>query len=219
MNLQDINNQVTNLIQETGAFIRKQRENFSMNMVETKGLHDYVSYVDKESEKMLVNGLKTIIPGSGFVAEENTAGNNNEDYIWFIDPLDGTTNFIHGITPFAISVGLQHKGSMVMGFVLELGQNELFHSYLGAPVFCNNREVKVSNAAGISEGLISTGFPINKFGQLTQHLEAVREVIQKSHGVRRHGSAATDLAYVAAGRFDGYFEYGLSPWDVAAGAF
>jgi myo-inositol-1(or 4)-monophosphatase len=207
------------LIRETGAFIQNQRAGFDINIVETKGLRDFVSYVDKESEQKLVSGFKKILPGSGFVAEENSAGNSDEDYIWFIDPLDGTTNFIHGITPFAISVGLQHKGKMIMGIVLELGQNELFWSYTGKPVFCNDKPVQVSKAGGVNQGLISTGFPINNFERLPNHISAVSQVIQNSHGVRRHGSAATDLAYIAAGRFDGFFEYGLSPWDVAAGAF
>ena len=219
MDLNTIGNKVIELTKEVGAFISKEREGFSISDVEKKGLHDFVSYVDKEAEMKLVNGLKIIIPGSGFITEEKTADHKNEEYIWIIDPLDGTTNFIHNLTPHAISIALQHNSKTVLGIIYELGADEMFYSWQGVPVFCNKQQIKVSNAKSISEGLIATGFHINDFNRLQNHLKVVGQVVENSHGIRRHGSAATDLAYIAAGRFDVFFEYGLSVWDVAAGVF
>lgn len=207
------------LTENVGEFICLQQQHFSKDAIETKGRYDLVSYVDKEAEKMLVNGLVDILPNSGFIAEENTAGNSGEENIWVVDPLDGTTNFIHGVAPFAISIALQVKKETVLGVVYELGHKEMFYSCKGIPVYCNGKEIAVSKAESLSESLVATGFPINDYSRLEGHLKAVRAVVEGSHGLRRHGSAASDLAYVAAGRFDAFFEYGLSPWDVAAGAF
>ncbi len=219
MELNTIGNKVIKLTKKVGAFINNERKNFSISDVENKGLHDFVSYVDKQAEQKLVDGLKEIIPESGFITEEKTAGHSNEEYIWIIDPLDGTTNFIHNLTPHAISIALQHKSNTIMGVIYELGADEIFYSWQGTPVFCNQKQIRVTGAKNISHGLIATGFHINDFNRLQNHLKVVEHVVKNSHGIRRHGSAATDLAYVAAGRFDGFFEYGLSVWDVAAGAF
>ncbi len=219
MELNTIGNKTINLTKQVGNFIVNERQNFNISAVEEKGLHDFVSYVDKQAEQKLVNGLKEIIPNSGFIAEEKTAGHNNEEYIWIIDPLDGTTNYIHNLKPYAISIALQHKSKTILGVIYELGADEIFYSWQGTEAFCNQKQIKVTNAKNISQGLIATGFHINDFNRLHNHLQVVEQVVKNSHGIRRHGSAATDLAYVAAGRFDGFFEYGLSAWDVAAGAF
>ncbi|MCK9206807.1 MAG: inositol monophosphatase [Salinivirgaceae bacterium] len=215
----EITFQVMEWAKKAGSFILEQHTNFSRDLVESKGHQDFVSYVDKETEKMLVAALRELIPSSGFIVEEKSASHNNEAYIWVIDPLDGTTNFIHGVTPFAISIALLYNNEPVIGIVYELGRQEFFYSWKGAPVYCNGKEIKVSKAPDIASGLISTGFHISDVSKLNQHLKTVYQVVSNSHGLRRHGSAATDLAYVAAGRFDGFFEYGLSPWDVAAGSF
>jgi len=219
MNLNRIGEQVIELIKETGNYIQEQHQLFSLNQAERKGINDFVSYVDKEAELRLVKGLSDILPGSGFIVEENSATHSNQEYIWIVDPLDGTTNFIHGVAPFAISIGLQQGDETIMGAVYEIGHQELFYSWKGIPVYCNNTPVEVSKLNDGTLGMVATGFPINKFERLSNHLQVINEVIRKSHGVRRHGSAATDLAYVACGRFEGFIEYGLSPWDVAAGAF
>lgn len=219
MELNTLGNQVLELVREVGVFISTERKIFAKDKIETKGLHDFVSYVDKQAEIKLVEGFKKILPASGFITEEKTAGHNNEEYIWIIDPLDGTTNFIHNLAPHAISIALQFRNETVLGVVYELGLNELFYAWKGSGVYCNEERISVSEAKNISEGLIATGFHAHKFEGLASQLYAVSEVVKQSHGIRRHGSAATDLAYVAAGRFDGFFEHGLSVWDVAAGAF
>ena len=219
MDLNSIGTKVIELTYEVGKFISSERESFSSSKVETKGLHDFVSYVDKQAEIKLVNGLKGILPGSGFITEEKTAGNSNEDYIWIIDPLDGTTNFIHNVAPHSISIALQFKNKTILGVIYELVGDEMFYSWDGTPVFCNKKEISVTSSQHISDGLVATGFHINDFEKLHNHLKVVEQVVKLSHGIRRHGSAATDLAYVAMGRFDAFFEYGLSVWDVAAGAF
>ena len=216
--IERIEKQTIDLVREVGRFIKEQREQFDASKIEHKGLHDYVSYVDKGSERQLVDGLSQILPGCGFIVEENTAGHSTEDDIWIIDPLDGTTNFLHNVYPFAISVALQHKGELVLGIVYELGRDELFHS-AGNGVFRNGKPISASAAPDLEQSLIVTGFPISKYGRLDGHVATVKEIVLHSQGIRRTGSAASDLAYVACGRFDGYFEYGLNPWDVAAGAF
>ena len=219
MNLDKIGKQVIELTYNVAKYILNERAIFIQSKVEKKGFHDFVSYVDKQSEKQLVAGLKKIINNSGFITEEKTASNNNEDYIWIIDPLDGTTNFIHNLFPYAISIALQYKQETILGVVYEIGADEMFYSWSGEHAFCNNKKISVTSVETMSEGLIATGFSINDFERLNNHLKVVEEVIKNTHGLHRHGSAATDLAYIAAGRFDGFFEYGLSVWDVAAGAF
>ena len=218
IDIERIEQQTIELVKEVGRFIREQRAQFDSSKIEHKGLHDYVSYVDKGSERQLVDGLSRILPGSGFIVEENTARHSTEENIWIIDPLDGTTNFLHNVYPFAISVALQHKGELVLGIVYELGRNELFHS-AGNGAFCNGQPISASAAPDLEQSLIVTGFPISKYGRLDGHVATVKEIVLHSQGIRRTGSAASDLAYVACGRFDGYFEYGLNPWDVAGGAF
>jgi myo-inositol-1(or 4)-monophosphatase len=219
MEWQIILNKVIILAKETGDFILEQFADFSKDAIESKGRQDFVSYVDKEAEQKLVDGLRLILPDSGFIAEENTAGHSNEKMVWVVDPLDGTTNFIHGVAPFAISIALQEDDKTVLGLVYELGHKEMFYSCKGQAAYCNGKKLHVSSAKRLNQSLIATGFHINDYSRLDGHLKVVKAIVEGSHGLRRHGSAATDLAYVAAGRFDGYFEYGLNPWDVAAGAF
>ncbi len=216
--IKTIEQQTIDLVRQVGRFIKEQRAQFDTSKIEHKGLHDYVSYVDKGSERQLVDGLSRILPGCGFIVEENTAGHSTEDNIWIIDPLDGTTNFLHNVYPFAISVALQHKGELVLGIVYELGRDELFHS-AGNGALCNGKTISASSAPDLEQSLIVTGFPISKYSRLDGHVATVKEIVLHSQGIRRTGSAASDLAYVACGRFDGYFEYGLNPWDVAAGVF
>ncbi len=215
----DLGKKTIDLINQTGKFIRQQRALFTKDKIEKKGTNDFVSYVDKTAESMLVKGLKVILPQSGFIAEEQTAGYTTEEYIWIIDPLDGTTNFIHNVAPHAISVALMHKTEIVLGIVYEIAMDEMFYSWQGIGAYCNQQPISVSSASGVTQGLIATGFPINQFNRLKKHMLVIEQVVTQSHGIRRHGSAATDLAYVAAGRFDCYFELGLNPWDIAAGYY
>jgi myo-inositol-1(or 4)-monophosphatase len=220
IDLSIVENQTIEACLEVGRFIRYESENFDRAHIEQKNsFNNLVSYVDKESEKKLVKALSAILPGSGFLGEEGTVIKSSNDFEWIIDPLDGTTNFTHGFPPFAISVGLSRKEKMVLGIVLEITKNECFHSYEGAPAFCNEREIKVSGVKSLDAALLATGFPYYHLGRTDEYLEIIKIFLRQTHGIRRLGSAATDLAYVACGRLDGFFEYNLNPWDVAAGAF
>jgi myo-inositol-1(or 4)-monophosphatase len=200
-------------------FIRNQARNFDTTTVEHKGLNDLVSYVDKTAEEILVNGLRNLLPGCGFITEENTAGSAGEQYRWVIDPLDGTTNFVHGVPCYCVSVALLNNEELILGIVHEVNLNECFYSFQGAPVFCNENQIKVSGRQKLSDSLIVTGFPYTNFNRLEQYMKIFDFCMHHTHGIRRPGSAAVDLAYVAAGRFEAFYEYGLNSWDIAAGAF
>jgi myo-inositol-1(or 4)-monophosphatase len=184
--------------------------------IQSKGLHNYVTYVDQESERRIVERLSQILPGCGFIAEENPALMPDE-HTWVIDPLDGTTNFIHGVPLYCISIGLMHRDDTIMGMIYEPNLNECFYTWKSAPSFLNGEIIHVSQSGKVSESLLATGFPYYDYGRLDEYLAIFKHLLQNSHGARRLGSAAADLAYTACGRYDGFFEYGLSPWDVNAG--
>jgi myo-inositol-1(or 4)-monophosphatase len=216
---ENICNEVIDIARETGEFIRQERRSFRPEDIETKGVHNYVSYVDKKAEGILVEKLGHLLPQAGFIAEEGTGKKNDGGFNWVIDPLDGTTNFIHGLPPFSVSIGLIKDREPVLGVVYEINLDECFYSWEGAPAFLNGSKIKVSGSKSVSDALIATGFPYTEFKRMDQFLASFEYFMKNSHGLRRLGSAAVDLAYVACGRFDGFFEFGLSPWDVAAGAF
>jgi myo-inositol-1(or 4)-monophosphatase len=202
---------------EAGHFIAQQREIFQSNQAESKAKNDLISYVDRESEKMLVEALKIILPSAGFIAEENTES-IIKDSNWIIDPLDGTTNFVHGIPCYAVSVALEQKGEISAGVVYEVSRDELFFAIKGGGAFLNDSVIKVSTSKIFEESLIATGFPVNDFSKQSQYLTALEFLMRNTRGVRRIGAAAADLCYLACGRFDAFFEYNLKPWDVAAGS-
>lgn len=205
------------VVKEAASYIRGKHENRDeLNFLE-KGRHNFVTEVDKEAEKILVNGLQEVLPESGFIAEEGTSNRKGEIFNWVIDPVDGTTNFIHGVYPFAISVGLMEKDEVVAGIVYEFGLNECFYAWKGGGAWLNGDPIQVSTVSRVENGLIATGFPYTEYEYLSQFMESVAYFMKNSHGLRRLGSAATDIAYVACGRYDGFYEYGLHPWDVAAG--
>ena len=193
--------------------------NFDANAVEIKGLNDLVSYVDKNAEKQLVRNLVKLIPEAGFITEEETLNTTGAVFNWIIDPLDGTTNFIHGLPTYAISIALYEDGQPVIGVVYEINRGEMFSTYKGGGAYLNNKEISVSKRTALSETLIGTGFPYYQFDKQEAYMQLLSEMMRSCHGLRRIGSAATDLAYVACGRFDGFFEYNLNSWDVAAGAY
>jgi len=217
MNLENLCFDVQGLAKIAGLFISEEREKFNIEDVIVKGKADFVSYVDKQAEKLIVDGLRDLLPGSGFIAEEGTATSSDEKYKWIIDPLDGTTNFIHGLPPFAVSIGLMEDKELILGVVYEVTQDECFYAWKGSKAYLNGEEIKVSTAAATSDALIATGFPYSAFEKLENYVESMRYFMVHSHGLRRLGSAATDLCYVAAGRFEAFYEHGLKPWDVAAG--
>jgi len=219
MDLQKLCFDAQDIIRKTGTYILKEAESFDMQKVETKGLHDFVSFVDKNAEKQLVESLKKLIPEAGFIAEEQTETFRSEKYNWVIDPLDGTTNFIHGLMPYAISVALMDGDELILGIIYELSRNEMFYAWQGSKAYLNGKEISVTKTDKVQNSLIATGFPYYNYDRLPQFMQTLDFFMRNSHGLRRLGSAATDLAYVACGRFDAFYEYSLSPWDVAAGAF
>lgn len=206
------------VIRKAGAFILDQFTKVKPNDIAYKGLHDMVSYVDREAEKLLVTGLSGLVPGAGFIAEEGTAESTKADWEWVIDPLDGTTNYLHHLPVFAVSVALMHHRVPVMGWVYELNRDEMFFAQKGRGAFCNEVPIHVSKVNQLNESLIATGFPYYNFDKMPAYLQILNDLMQSSHGLRRMGSAAVDLVYTACGRFEGFFEYNLNAWDVAAGA-
>ncbi len=217
MNLEQITNQVTEIARNTGAFIREQRKTFSTDKIEFKGLNDLVSYVDKNAEMMIVSALEKLLPEAGFLTEEKTINKKGERYNWIIDPLDGTTNFIHGLPVFSVSIALQDLDELVVGVVYEVNQDECFYAWTDSQAYLNGKEIRVSDCPTISNSLLATGFPYYDFSKQAAYIGLFTELMQSCHGLRRLGSAAVDLAYTACGRVDGYYEYNLNPWDVAAG--
>ena len=216
--MQQLLQEVIVLVKETGDFIRQEAQNFDKSKIEYKGKNDLVSYVDKETEKFIVAGLSKILPGAGFIAEEGTSTKRSDSYNWVIDPLDGTTNFTHGLPVYAISVALLKRGELTLGVVYDVSRDECFHATKGGGAFLNHMPISVSPVKTIDKGLIATGFPYYNFEQMNQYLAILNDFMQSTHGLRRMGSAAIDLAYTACGRFEGFFEYNLNSYDVAAGA-
>lgn len=219
VNLETLCEKVCRICRETGRFIRHEQKRLSFQSIESKGLNDFVTYVDKASETLLVSELKALLPDSVFLTEEKTVTQEQGEWCWVIDPIDGTTNFIHGLPLFSISVALMHHSEVVMGIVHEVSHDECFYAWKGGKAFCNGEEIRVSQREALKDSLLVTGFPYKDEGRIEAWMHLFIDLLKKSHGVRRLGSAAIDLAYVACGRFEAFYEYGLSPWDVAAGAF
>ncbi len=217
MDLRKLTAETAELCRSVATFIRTESERFTEASVESKSLNNLVSYVDKGAEQRLVEGLSRLLPGSGFIAEEGTGARGSGDN-WIIDPLDGTTNFVHGIPCYCISVGLLRHGEVQAGVVLEVTRDECFTAWKGGGSFLNGKPIRVSTRQHLQESLLATGFPYDDFGREAQYMELLRALMHNSRGIRRLGSAAADLAYVACGRFEAFYEYGLNPWDVAAGA-
>jgi myo-inositol-1(or 4)-monophosphatase len=208
------------LVERSADFIQNQLGNVKNQQIETKSLNSLVSYVDKKAEEMLVEGCMKILPEAGFITEEETIEKSaDKEWLWIIDPLDGTTNFLHSLPFFSISVALQHRGKTVMGLVCEVNRRELFYAIKNEGAFLNGKKISCSSTEKLTDSLLATGFPYYDFDRRDAYLKLLGELMPKSRGIRRLGSAALDLAYTACGRFDAFFEYSLAPWDVAAGAF
>jgi len=217
MDLEKLIKPTIEIAKKAGAFIRKERQNFKLVSVENKGFNDLVSYVDKEAEKMIVSGLRVIFPDAGYITEEGTVDQTQTAWKWIVDPLDGTTNFVHGVPIFSVSIALSLEGRIMMGVVYEVNLNECFYAYRGGGAFCNETPIHVSEATSLKESLIATGFPYHEGGKIDRYLELLKFLLLHSHGLRRLGSAAVDLCYVASGRVEAYMEYNLQSYDVAAG--
>ncbi len=217
MELIRICEQVIATATETGRFILGEQAKFKETDVESKGIHNLVSYVDKTAEQKLVAALSKILPEAGFITEEETVAQTRAEYNWIIDPLDGTTNFIHGLPCYAVSIALAKGDMPIVGVIYEVNRAECFYALQGGGAFLNGKPIKVSSREKLDDSLLVTGFPYYDYGKLDQYLALFKHLMQNCRGVRRLGSAATDMAYVACGRFEAFYEYGLSPWDVAAG--
>jgi myo-inositol-1(or 4)-monophosphatase len=176
-----------------------------------------VSEVDVAAERAIIDTLKDAYPTHGFLGEESGSTSHQSDFIWIIDPLDGTTNFLHGFPQYCVSIALQHKGEITQAVIYDPSRNDLYTATKGRGAFLNDKRIRVSKCDKLQESLIGTGFPFRDFKHLDTYLSMFKSMLQKTSGLRRPGSAALDLAYVANGSLDGFWEIGLSPWDIAAG--
>ena len=206
------------LLRETGAFAAAEFARFDEKRVEFKAENDPFSYVDVEADRRLREGCERLIPNSGFITEEldNQAGSNA--YRWIIDPIDGTSNFTHGIPHFCISLALQKHEETILGYVYQPVTGELFRAERGQGATLNGERIFRSERPEIGQAVVATGFPYAVEDWVQDYLRMIYAIMQRTHGLRRFGSAALDLAYVAAGRLDAFFEFNLKPWDVAAGS-
>jgi len=200
-----------------GQVINRASLDISQLKVSTKQQSDYVTEVDKVAESAIIEVLRETYPTHAILAEESGSSGQSE-YLWIIDPLDGTTNFIHGLPQYAVSIALAHKGVLTHAVVYDTNRNELFTASKGSGAYLNDKRLRVSKRGKLDEALIGTGFPFRSFDHIDAYLAIFRELTQKTAGLRRPGAATLDLAWVAAGRLDGFWEFGLSPWDMAAGA-
>jgi len=203
---------------EAGQFIAAQLENINLLEIEKKGRHDYVSQVDKQAEKIIIEIVRKYYPQHNILAEESGHQQRNSEFEWIIDPLDGTTNFLHGFPQFSVSIAVTEKGKLMHGVVYDPLKDELFSASRGAGARLNNYRIRVSEQKELEDALLATGFPFHNFECLDTYMESLKTFMLQTSGLRRAGSAALDLAYVACGRVDGYWEFNLKPWDIAAGA-
>ena len=203
-----------------GAIINRASMDLDLLNVGSKGPNDFVTEVDHAAEKAIIETILTAYPGHAILGEETGRehGAKDSDYLWIIDPLDGTTNFIHGFPVYCVSIALVHRGQIQQAVVYDPTRNDLFHASRGRGAFLNDRRLRVSKRIRLSDSLIGTGFPYRKGDNFKRYMKMFEIVMQECAGLRRPGSAALDLCYVAAGYYDGFFETGLNPWDIAAGA-
>jgi myo-inositol-1(or 4)-monophosphatase len=203
-----------------GAIINRAALDVEAVRISQKQANDFVTEVDQNSERVIIDTLLTAYPDHGILAEESgtTHGNPDADHIWIIDPLDGTTNFIHGFPFYCVSIALQVQGRLEQAVIYDPTRNDLFSATKGRGAFMNDRRIRVSKRTRLEECLLSTGFPFRPDDDFNKYLSLMGDVMQRTAGLRRPGAAALDLAYVAAGFSDGFFEIGLKPWDMAAGA-
>lgn len=219
-NLHPMLNVAIKAARAAGAIINRAALDVESVRVAQKQVNDFVTEVDKAAEQAIIETLLGAYPGHGILAEEsgNEFGAKNSDYVWIIDPLDGTTNFIHGFPVYCVSIALSFKGKVEHAVVYDPSRNDLFTATRGRGAYLNDRRIRVSKRIQLKDSLISTGFPFRRGDNFKQYMNMLGDVMQETAGVRRPGAAALDLAYVAAGFADGFFESGLQIWDVAAGS-
>lgn len=217
LDLQELCIETRKIAAEAAQFIRTESTLFDSSKIEYKSSNDLVSYVDKETEKMLVLKLKQLLPIAGFITEEGTVEQSKEGLKWVIDPLDGTTNFMHKLTPYSVSLALMNDEEVLLGVVHEIALNESYYAWKNGGAWCNDKPIKVSNCPSLSHALIVVGFPYSMNNHKEAYFEIVKELVSTTHGVRRLGSAAADLVYLAAGKLEAYLEFNINIWDMAAG--
>jgi len=201
-----------------GAIINRASQDIGALTIKKKKFNDFVSEVDVAAERAIIDTLRDVYPTHDFLGEESGSTSHQSDFMWIIDPLDGTTNFLHSFPQYCVSIALQHKGEITQAVIFEPIRNDLYTATKGRGAFLNDKRIRVSKCDKLQEALIGTGFPFRDLEYLDNYLNMFKFMIQKTAGIRRAGSAALDLAYVASGALDGFWEIGLSPWDIAAGA-
>jgi myo-inositol-1(or 4)-monophosphatase len=214
--LEDILTSVEGLSRTIGTWMKAQT-NVHESMADVKSENNLVTFVDKESERRFVEGLSAILPQAGFVAEEGTGTANQDGLNWVIDPLDGTTNFVHGMPIWCTSVGLCLGNEAILGVIYDPSSEECFTARKGGGAYLNGNPIRVSSIQTLQQSLFATGFPYDDFGREEAYIALFRDMMRSTRGLRRLGSAALDMAWAACGRVEGFYEYGLNPWDVAAG--
>lgn len=215
----DLLKPVIDLSKAVGAFLRDEQSSIMQSDISFKGRsNDMVSRADKEAERRFVEGLEKLLPEAGFVAEEGTSTKKGEIYNWIIDPLDGTTNYLYGIPFYCTSVALRKNDEIVLGVIYDPVHDECFSAVKGGGAHLNGKHIGVSTQGDLTKALVAMGFPYDDLGRMGDYLDILENVNSQTRGIRRPGAAALDMAYLACGRFDSFYEYGLSPWDVAAGS-
>jgi myo-inositol-1(or 4)-monophosphatase len=213
----DLCQAVCRVAQEAGYFVQEELHRVSQRDIVEKDRNSLVSYVDIEVEKRLVRDLGNLFPRAGFITEEGTVSVGEKEWNWIIDPLDGTTNFLFRVPFYCVSIALEHKGELVLGVIHEPNTGECFYAWQGGGAWLNEHKISVSTQNTLANSLVATGFPYQMTEQTERLYEVLKYAVRSTHGIRRLGSAALDLAYVACGRFDVYYEAALNPWDIAAG--
>ena len=218
LDLKQLTTDVCRIATEVGYFLREERKNFRRERVVEKHAHDYVSYVDKASEKRIVSALRQLLPEAGFIAEEGSAAYSDEPYCWVVDPLDGTTNYIHDNAPYCVSIALRDKQSLLLGVVYEPCRDECFYAWKGGGAYVNGERLRVSLVSEPKDAFVVAELPYNfeQYARAGEHL--IRELYGRVAGIRMTGSAALAICYVAAGRFDAWLEAFIGKWDFSAAA-
>lgn len=209
--------EVRQIARKAGAFLRDERQKFDRERVEEKSAHNYVSYVDKESERRLVEPTFDIASRSRVIAEEGSGSLTDEEYCWVIDPLDGTSNYIHDMAPYSVSIALRDREELLLGVVYEVCRNECFYAWKGSKAYLDGKEIRVTDVAVLDKAFVALGFPYDSDHYRPVAQKLMDRLYGYAGGTRLLGSAAAELCYVACGRFDARIEGHLGPWDVAAG--
>lgn len=216
--MEDLCQKVMKIARDVGNYLKTEQQLFNKRDIELKGSRNYVTYIDKEAENRLIGRLQEILPESGFLAEEETVEFMDKEYTWIIDPLDGTTNYVHGDTPYSVSIALKHKNNIVLGVVYDPLADQMFSATSKDNAFLNGNKLHISSHATLKNAYIGFGIPYKLDERGEQILRNAADHFRNT-SFRIKGSAALEICYVAAGKSDTYFHSGLSPWDVAAGAF